>query len=247
MIYDFKLGSIENNDKLFQKINEKVSIEECMRIAQKSGKVCDPLNEIDYCPFFAYSGNDCYIGSSKNDGRIFNQGNINVYPTPLTNMKDIKSNELMALNNIKTRLNNKKYNIGKQIETIQLYIDAINENKNIEFIKNNKELILKENEEKKKYEQTISEYKKTKEKNDLIIKMNELNKKMKDLQKENIEKTFDKDNYINKLLAITKQKIRYNNHLYNINEIIFYVLCIIIIIFIIIVIIYVVYSYIYKI
>jgi hypothetical protein len=246
MIYDFKLGTIENNDKLFQQINEKLSIEDCMKIAQKSGKVCDPLNEIDYCPFFAYSNNNCFIGNSKNDGRVFNKGDIPVYPTPLTNMKDIKSNELMALNNIKSRLSQKKFKIDDNIKNIQLYIDAINENKNIEYIQNNKELIIKEIEEKQKYEEIKSEYQKTKEKNELITKMNELNKKLKDIQKQNIEMTVDKDNYINKLLSLTKQKITYNNHLFNVNEIIYYLLFVIIIIIIIIAIIYFIYSYIYK-
>src|SRR5690606_38395698 len=118
---------IENNDKLFHKINEKVSIENCIKIAQNRGKVCSPLNDINYCPFFAYSDNECYIGGSNNDTRLFNNGSIPVYPTPLNNIDDIKKSEIMSLNNIKNRLNKRKENLEKKIENMELYIDAINE------------------------------------------------------------------------------------------------------------------------
>ena len=102
---------------------DKLTFDECMRVAQTSGVLCDPQNDIKYCPYIAYEDTtqNCYIGGIKNDMIKFdNTSGIPVYPTPLAGTEDIKDREKRTIENIKIRLETKKEQILGELEK-QIY------------------------------------------------------------------------------------------------------------------------------
>ena len=234
--YRLGLASDEQLKSSFKNTN-KLTFDECMRVAQTSGALCDPQGDIKYCPYMAYEDKtqNCYIGGIQNDLQQFNNtSGIPVYPTPLAGVEDIKVREKRTIENIKARLEEKKTQIlgelEKQIYDTKVYLKALEENKSFndanEIIKKRQEL-----EEKEKERQSFENTKKN-----LEMKYNLLNDKHKDIsnianekisrekEKEKyIKENYEKLNNLDKLLYNLRSKIDKNNNLFNLNDdIVFY-------------------------